>query len=654
MITFLEQLWIYMDSFIWKLMSAGDDGKVVYNDFKSALEELHINSKPYINMLTMLAEECQHQANYVVQAIEERLVQASPDTKMPILYVLDSIIKNLKETDYLSLFDVNIVKLFVQTFEQLDDRNRQALHKLRMTWIDVFSNRKLYAIDVAINKLDSGWPIVASPEMSIHVNPNFMELASKHSGPISTLSTNTSTVQPSVKVLANISDRDPRLAKMKDTNTIISLKNKAISLLSNDAVVTDLKKRRKRSEHAVSTFKPENSEMSDTPISIQRVESPIFGACGDKDYRSDLMPRPWNDSSCYSFQQSVPPLPINTTLGNKNYVASNTSGHLLINSQLKPQTNFVQTVNPHNFDHLYKSQSQIPNNVNNPDFFSNIGKSLAHQSSVPPNFTHNNQKHSLLQVPSPHHEYSPFYSSEFITSCQSNPQRMPWMINQSNVHKQPDCFPISTCVSSVPTLEHKLSLSNVRKVNHRENPQFNERSICSVEVDGRTLDMKPNTRQIFQIYGIRYEFLCDLTAKTVFLNSKPLIKFRDPRKYIDLPGPRSRRVGIQYMGQLIDLWIDGHHFKVRIDAMATRITLHNENHTIALNSSNKEFIVDNVVRAIYNEYEPFHIHLNERDRQQYNRLHEVCFSPPPMVVHVDGVQYRMRFAFDYKLYPEEI
>ena len=52
-------------------MAVKDD----YQDFKNALNDLKINSKPLINFLTILAEEKIHNAPQIVRAIEERILE---------------------------------------------------------------------------------------------------------------------------------------------------------------------------------------------------------------------------------------------------------------------------------------------------------------------------------------------------------------------------------------------------------------------------------------------------------------------------------------------------------------------------------------------------------------------------------------------------
>ncbi|TNN48234.1 Pre-mRNA cleavage complex 2 protein Pcf11 [Liparis tanakae] len=94
-------------------------------EYQSSLEDLTFNSKPHINMLTILAEE-----------------------------------------------NLNFAKDIV------DENTRKSLFKLRSTWDDVFPLKKLFGLDARVNALDPAWPIKPLPptvNASIHVNPKFLK-----------------------------------------------------------------------------------------------------------------------------------------------------------------------------------------------------------------------------------------------------------------------------------------------------------------------------------------------------------------------------------------------------------------------------------------------------------------------------------------------
>ncbi|CAH1802866.1 unnamed protein product, partial [Owenia fusiformis] len=149
----------------------------VKEEYRSSLSDLKFNSKPLINMLTMLAEEYSQYSDVIVQVIETHIHKAKPTEKLPCLYLIDSIMKNVHEGNYVQAFTNNIVQTFCGVFEKVDEKTRQSMFKLRQTWSTLFPGHKLYAIDVRVSGIDPAWPITAkAPESgSIHVNPKFLK-----------------------------------------------------------------------------------------------------------------------------------------------------------------------------------------------------------------------------------------------------------------------------------------------------------------------------------------------------------------------------------------------------------------------------------------------------------------------------------------------
>ncbi|XP_026740557.1 pre-mRNA cleavage complex 2 protein Pcf11 isoform X2 [Trichoplusia ni] len=151
--------------------------KEVAEEYASSLSDLTVNSKPLINMLTILAEENIDHAGVIVETVEKHLEKVHPDIKLPVLYLVDSIIKNVGGA-YTQKFSQSIVNMFTRTFKQVivDEKIRSQMFKLRETWHDVFPATKLYQLDVKVNLIDPAWPIQAQPQQSnIHVNPNFLK-----------------------------------------------------------------------------------------------------------------------------------------------------------------------------------------------------------------------------------------------------------------------------------------------------------------------------------------------------------------------------------------------------------------------------------------------------------------------------------------------
>ncbi|XP_029375378.1 pre-mRNA cleavage complex 2 protein Pcf11 [Echeneis naucrates] len=154
-------------------------------EYQSSLEDLTFNSKPHINMLTILAEENLNFAKDIVAIIEAQISKAPPTEKLPVLYLVDSIVKNVGG-EYLAVFAKNLITSFICVFEKVDENTRKSLFKLRSTWDDVFPLKKLYALDVRVNSVDPAWPIKPLPptvNASIHVNPKFLKQSEEASSP---------------------------------------------------------------------------------------------------------------------------------------------------------------------------------------------------------------------------------------------------------------------------------------------------------------------------------------------------------------------------------------------------------------------------------------------------------------------------------------
>ncbi|XP_062830588.1 pre-mRNA cleavage complex 2 protein Pcf11 [Anolis carolinensis] len=157
--------------------ASGGGGEDACRDYQSSLEDLTFNSKPHINMLTILAEENVPFAKDIVSLIEAQTAKAPSSEKLPVMYLMDSIVKNVGR-EYLAAFTKNLVATFVNVFEKVDENTRKSLFKLRSTWDEIFPLKKLYALDVRVNSVDPAWPIKPLPPnvntSSIHVNPKFL------------------------------------------------------------------------------------------------------------------------------------------------------------------------------------------------------------------------------------------------------------------------------------------------------------------------------------------------------------------------------------------------------------------------------------------------------------------------------------------------
>ncbi|XP_035442631.2 pre-mRNA cleavage complex 2 protein Pcf11 isoform X3 [Spodoptera frugiperda] len=204
--------------------------KEVAEEYASSLADLTVNSKPLINMLTILAEENIDHAGVIVETVEKHLEKVHPDIKLPVLYLVDSIIKNVGGA-YTQKFSQSIVNMFTRTFKQViivDEKIRSQMFKLRETWHDVFPATKLYQLDVKVNLIDPAWPIQAQPQQSnIH-----------------TTATTSTTVTPAAVVPAEEDE------KMRN---ILAKKEQELLMLQRKKVEMELEQMRRQVELAEKT-----------------------------------------------------------------------------------------------------------------------------------------------------------------------------------------------------------------------------------------------------------------------------------------------------------------------------------------------------------------------------------------------------------------
>lgn len=163
-------------------MDARYSGNV--DKFIDILNTLTLNSKPIINQLTMLAEQNIGSCGVIMDLVFDRTFSANEELKIPALYLVDSILKNIGGP-YVRIISSNIVNIFVHVFKMSNLRNRSALYKLRLTWNDFINPNVLNHLDHSVNELDRNWPILVPKRFedkdnyqrssTIHVNPRFLK-----------------------------------------------------------------------------------------------------------------------------------------------------------------------------------------------------------------------------------------------------------------------------------------------------------------------------------------------------------------------------------------------------------------------------------------------------------------------------------------------
>lgn len=93
-------------------------------------------AKDVINLLSMLADDFKHSAPAIVGVIHSKISSVQPNFKLPIIYTIDSILKNVRGA-YRSAFHAVIVNLFTDAFLAVDGKSRGSMLRVLKTWTEM-------------------------------------------------------------------------------------------------------------------------------------------------------------------------------------------------------------------------------------------------------------------------------------------------------------------------------------------------------------------------------------------------------------------------------------------------------------------------------------------------------------------------------------
>ncbi|PMD39005.1 hypothetical protein L207DRAFT_544964 [Hyaloscypha variabilis F] len=114
-------------------MSYGQGPDDIAEDFKSALQDLSINSRFEISNLTIIAKENTEHAFAIAESLKLHIKQTPPQKKLPAFYVLDSIVKNVG-TPYTLFFGRQLYATFMEAYALVDTSVRRKMDEMLKTW----------------------------------------------------------------------------------------------------------------------------------------------------------------------------------------------------------------------------------------------------------------------------------------------------------------------------------------------------------------------------------------------------------------------------------------------------------------------------------------------------------------------------------------
>ncbi|KAL9106926.1 MAG: hypothetical protein Q9227_008112 [Pyrenula ochraceoflavens] len=114
-------------------MSAALPSDEVAEDYKSSLEDLVSNDRNQISLLTIIAKENTEHAMAISRVLENHIRNAPPARKLPALYVLDSLAKNVG-TPYTLYLGHNLYETFMNAYVLVDGSIRKKMDEMLKTW----------------------------------------------------------------------------------------------------------------------------------------------------------------------------------------------------------------------------------------------------------------------------------------------------------------------------------------------------------------------------------------------------------------------------------------------------------------------------------------------------------------------------------------
>ncbi|KAI5305992.1 hypothetical protein KEM56_002615 [Ascosphaera pollenicola] len=135
-------------------MSSGLASDEVAEDYKNSLEDLKTNDRFQISNLTVIAKENTEHAMAISRVLENHIRTSPPASKLPALYVVDSVVKNVG-TPYTLFLGRNLWSTFMEAYSVVDTQTRRKLLEMLKTWKEPvpgsLDTRPVFPVDITRN-----------------------------------------------------------------------------------------------------------------------------------------------------------------------------------------------------------------------------------------------------------------------------------------------------------------------------------------------------------------------------------------------------------------------------------------------------------------------------------------------------------------------
>mmetsp|Transcript_2857 Transcript_2857/g.5327 ORF Transcript_2857/g.5327 Transcript_2857/m.5327 type:complete len:305 (+) Transcript_2857:101-1015(+) len=207
-------------------------------EYDYILADLTFNSKIVINNLTMIAADNKDNAAVpIVYVITSRTGEAIGDQKLPLFYLLDSIVKNVGGV-YVGLVAPKLPKLFLDAYPLCTPKTQGSMQRLLGTWTPVFGQELVNHISSKLSVMTSSMARISDQGVPPSEPQPTRRTVLNPAPPVQTAQSASITMQQQMNALFEevhaqiLAERRPSADHIETLNTLIRLQLQTTNNLS--------------------------------------------------------------------------------------------------------------------------------------------------------------------------------------------------------------------------------------------------------------------------------------------------------------------------------------------------------------------------------------------------------------------------------------